>query len=233
MVAIMQPYFMPYLGYVQLMHLVDTFVVYDDVNYINRGWINRNNVLVNGNKTMLTVPLQGASQNKKINEIGISGDPKWRKKMLRSVEMSYKKATYFEQAFALFSQSISSDEKQLAVFLKDSLISLAEYLDLDVNIISSTDRFNNEDLKKGDRLMDICIQLGDMEYINPIGGQEIYTKEQFMEKGVAIKFLEMIPKPYPQLGNSEFVGYLSILDVLMNNSPEFIREELLGEYKLY
>lgn len=233
MIAIMQPYFMPYLGYLQLMAEVDKFVIYDDVNYINRGWINRNNILVNGQKTMLTVPLNGASQNKKINEIDVAADDKWKNKMLRTIEMSYKRSPYFEQVFELFNSIVFFPEKGLSNFLSNSLIKLSHYLDLKSEIIQTSTSFRNEHLKKGDRLIDICHLLDDLEYLNPIGGAEIYTKDEFAEKGVKLRFLEMTSRPYPQNQKGDFVGYLSILDVLMMNAPDFIKQELLKDFKIY
>ena len=92
--AIMQPYFMPYIGYLQLMNAVDKFVLYDDVNYINKGWINRNRILVNGQAYLFTIPLKEASQNRLINEIYLSNDPKWKGKLLKTIEQGYKKAPF-------------------------------------------------------------------------------------------------------------------------------------------
>ena len=82
--AIMQPYFFPYIGYFQLIAAVDKFVIYDDVNYIKRGWINRNNILVNNQSFLFSIPLISASQNSKINEIKISEDVNWKSKLLKN-----------------------------------------------------------------------------------------------------------------------------------------------------
>ena len=73
-IAVMQPYFIPYIGYWQLINAVNTFVIYDDVNYIKRGWINRNRILVDGESHYFNIPVTGASQNKKINEIKVNLD---------------------------------------------------------------------------------------------------------------------------------------------------------------
>jgi len=228
----MQPYFMPYLGYIQLMALVDKFVIYDDVNYINRGWINRNNILVNGEKKLITLPLSEASQNKRINEISIVSEEKWKKKLFRTIEMSYKKAPYFDPVMAIVDKTLASTERNLGRFLTDNLEIIANYLGLEVEIIRTSSEFKNQGLRKHHRLIDICKQLNDDVYINPIGGKEIYTKEQFSSKGIELKFLEMELKSYPQLGTSEFVPYLSILDVLMMNSPVLVKNDFLLSYKI-
>ena len=112
----MQPYIFPYLGYWQLMKAVDTFVVFDDVNFIKKGWIHRNNILVSGQKHMFTLPLQKASQNKKINEIDLSESENWREKILRSIFMAYKKAPMFDSVYALLERIIGNQEKNLASF---------------------------------------------------------------------------------------------------------------------
>ena len=86
--GIMQPYFLPYIGYWQLLNAVDTYILYDDVNYINRGWINRNRIMINGAPSYLTIPLNGARQNKKIQEIAVSSREKAITKTPRMVELA-------------------------------------------------------------------------------------------------------------------------------------------------
>lgn len=232
MVAIMQPYFLPYLGYFQLMKAADTFVIYDDVDYINRGWINRNNILVNGQKNLITVPLQKASQNKKINEIEVFYENKWRTKLLKTIELNYKKASQFNPTFELVNKIVQYESYNLAEFLVNSLKEIKDFLKLETKIVETSSVFDNSLLKKESRLIDICIQLEDENYLNPIGGAEIYTKAQFAEKGINLNFLEMTPRAYDQVGNLEFVPYLSILDVLMNNEVEFIKAELLKDFRI-
>ncbi|MDR6194877.1 WbqC family protein [Siphonobacter sp. SORGH_AS_0500] len=97
--AIMQPYLFPYIGYFQLLNAVDKFVIYDDVAFINRGWINRNSILNNGKAQLFTVPLKEASQNKLIHEISIDTDQKWRDKLLKTIQQNYKKAPHFAAVF--------------------------------------------------------------------------------------------------------------------------------------
>ena len=100
-IAIMQPYFFPYLGYWQLMNIVDKFVIYDDVNYIKRGWINRNRILVEGKPFYIHVPVMKASQNKIINEMEVFVDSSLRKKELKTIELAYKKAPFFDSVYPL------------------------------------------------------------------------------------------------------------------------------------
>lgn len=228
----MQPYFLPYLGYFQLIDAVDTFVIYDDVDYVNQGWINRNNILVNGQKKLITIPLYKASQNKKINQITILNDVGWRNKMLKTIEMNYKKAFYFDDVYRITQRILFYEDIRLSSFLVNHLQVVAEYMGLETEIITSSAKFKNAELKKGERLADICHQVGDTQYVNPIGGAEIYTKEAFKQLGVDLRFLEMKPVSYLQMKAKEFIPFLSILDVLMMNSPEYIKTVLLKEYNL-
>lgn len=92
-VAIMQPYFFPYIGYWQLINAVDKFVIYDDVNYINRGWVNRNNILLNGKVQRINLQMVGASQNKLINQIEVSDSELFRKKTIKNYRNSLQKST--------------------------------------------------------------------------------------------------------------------------------------------
>ena len=116
-VAIMQPYFAPYIGYFQLINEVDIFVIYDDVNFIKKGWINRNNILINGQPNLFSIPLINVSQNKKINETYISLDQKWKTEFLKRIQIAYKKAPYFEEAYVLVKKIILYSENNLAVFI--------------------------------------------------------------------------------------------------------------------
>ena len=111
--GIMQPYFLPYIGYFQLIKAVDKYVIYDDVNYIKKGWINRNNILCNGQAHLFSISLRGASQNKLINEIEISDDFSKFRKM---IELSYRKAPYFEEVFKLLNSIIDYPNKNLFSF---------------------------------------------------------------------------------------------------------------------
>ncbi len=129
-IAIMQPYFFPYIGYFQLINAVDTFVIYDDVNYIKKGWINRNNIVINGEQKLFTISLSKASQNKMINEIDISDDFI---KFIKMLEMSYSKAPYYEQTMNVINKIISFENKKLSTFIHNSIKILVDYLNIKTN----------------------------------------------------------------------------------------------------
>ena len=140
----MQPYFMPYIGYFQLIKAVDKYVIYDDVNYIKGGWINRNNLLIGGEKRMFTITLKGASPNKLINEIEI-GDSF--QKLLKTLQTNYSKTPYFRQTMELMEQIILFPDRQLANFIANSLSKVTEYLGINTEFIISSQLPKNISLK--------------------------------------------------------------------------------------
>src|ERR1039458_5451183 len=168
-IAIMQPYFLPYIGYFQLMNAVDKFVVLDDVNYINKGWINRNNILVNGKANLFAIPLKEASQNKLINEISVVDEAKWRTKLLKTIELSYKKAPFFAIVYPMIEEIINSGNSKISDLNYYSLVRINNYLDLNTEIVSTSSIYKNSDLKAEKRIIDICLKEHASIYINPIG----------------------------------------------------------------
>lgn len=225
----MQPYFFPYLGYFQLIKAVDKFVLYDDVNFINRGWINRNNILINGKATLISVPLRGASQNKLIKDICPFEDLNWRNKLLKTIEHNYKKASEFEVIFPLLQHIINSDANSISELNYVGIKTICEYLGVNTTIISSSAIFNNSDLKGQNRIIDICKKVGANHYINPSGGTELYDPISFALEGISLNFLKSELPSYKQLSN-EFISSLSIIDVLMFNPLSKISSMLL-KYK--
>lgn len=225
--GIMQPYFFPYLGYWQLLANVDKYVVYDDVTYIKGGWINRNNFLINGQKNLLTMQLEKASSYTLIKDIAIKDDFV---KFLKTIEMGYKKAPFFEDIFRLLKDICQCPDKKLGQFLFNSHIKICEYLGIDTELILSSSFEKHMELKGKDKVISICKQLGADEYINAIGGQELYDKKEFAENGIRLNFLHANLREYRQLKN-EFVAGLSIIDIMMFNSKEEIKE-MLNDFNL-
>ena len=229
--AIMQPYFMPYIGYFQMVYAVDAFVFYDDVHYINRGWINRNRILINGEARYFTVPLTKASQNKLINEIEIDLVGKEWKNLIKTIELAYKKAPFFEEIFPLTAQILEKEYTNIAELAKESIVRVSDYLSITTRFYtSSTDFPESRGLDKAERLQAICKKINAEKYINAIGGQELYSKEEFFKEVIQLQFIKSLPIAYKQFGN-EFVPWLSILDVLMSNSKEEVKK-MLTQFEL-
>lgn len=225
--AIMQPYLFPYIGYWQLINSIDTFVIFDDVNFIKKGYINRNSILINGKVQQLTLELIGASQNKLINDIEVGNNSK---KLLKTIEMSYKKAPYFETVFQILEDILNQEEKNLAKYIGYSLEIISNYLNINTKFIYSSDIKKDNNLKAQDKILDICKKLEATNYINAIGGQELYDKEKFNDYNINLNFLKTNIIQYKQF-NSEFVAFLSIIDILMFNSKDEIKK-MLNNYEL-
>ncbi len=228
--AIMQPYFLPYIGYMQLMSAVNTFVLYDDVAFINRGWINRNRLLINGQEHLFTVPLKDASQNKRINEVHLADDPKWRSKLLKTIEQGYRKAPYYQTVMPITEKIINFATDSIADLVYFSLVELNQYLGLTTRLVQSSSVYGNAELKAQERILDICRHESATGYINPIGGIELYDKPTFAQSGINLNFIKAKRVEYPQL-KGDFIPWLSIVDVLMFNDIPTVRT-FLGEYEL-
>ena len=224
-IAIMQPYFLPYIGYFQLMAAVDKFVVLDDVSFINRGWINRNRLLLNGSAHTFTVPLRGASQNRLICDIELDDDQNWRRKLLRTVHQAYGKTLCYARVVALLEKMINYPSNRLDEFLTNSIREVVRYLAIEVDIVDSSRCYKNSFLKGQERILDICRQERADVYINPIGGTGLYDREIFSQQGVALYFLRPHPLSYIQWGGGH-VAWLSMIDVLMFNEPGAVRQLL-------
>lgn len=228
--AVMQPYLFPYIGYFQLINAVDKFVIFDDVTYIKKGWINRNYILINKQKALFTVPLKNAGQNSLIKGIEISEDIKWRDKFLKTVELNYKKSPFFTETFEIIKQIITLDEKFISRMIAGSFRIIGEKLNINTEIIESSAIYDSADLKGQQKVLNICKQEKATKYINPIGGTQLYESELFEENNIKLSFLKTNPLIYKQHEN-EFVPNLSIIDVLMFNGFAET-QNFLSEYTL-
>lgn len=223
--SIMQPYFLPYLGYWQLIECADKFILYDDVNFIKGGWINRNRYLYQGQAKMFNLIMQGASPYKKINEIELqmpnsSYNP--HEKLLSTIKMAYKKAPMYQEVIPLIENILLFNEENLAKYIENSIRKMCEYLNIDTEILVSSNIEKTPDLTKEKRVIDICKRLGATYYINAIGGKTLYDVSNFRKNGIELRFIKMGEIKYEQFDN-HFVEGLSILDVLMFNDLETIK----------
>ena len=225
--AIMQPYFFPYIGYFQLVAAVDRFVFYDDVNYMVGGWINRNRLILSGQVGWLTLPLRGASPHRRINEVEAQLDPTRRRKLLSSVAQSYRKAPHFEQVHALFAGIVQSDDPSLSALARQSVVAVARYLGFSTEFVVSSGRYGNEFLRGTERVLDICRREGATEYHNLPGGKSLYSAAAFADAGIELRFVEPNLSEYRQF-DLAFTPGLSIIDVLMFNDRAKSRRLLIG-----
>lgn len=220
-IAVMQPYIFPYVGYFQLIYAVDEFVFYDDVNFIKQGWINRNRLLSNGKDCMFTIPLDKASSFTEIKDLSVHPIlyAKWKKKFLKGIEQSYKKAPHFSPVYKLICEVMETPQG-ISDMAESSITSVMDYLAIKKNVYKSSLRFkDSKGLDRADRLIEICKKTGARTYVNLIGGAELYSNDYFNLRGVTLQFLKPSIEPYKQF-KDDFVPGLSIIDVLMFNSKD-------------
>tara|TARA_B100000424_G_C22923450_1_gene491279 strand:+ start:831 stop:1475 length:645 start_codon:yes stop_codon:yes gene_type:complete len=208
-IAIMQPYFVPYLGYFQLINEVDIFVFYDDVNFINRGWINRNTITMNNEIKRFTVPLIKSSQNKKINEIDVNWDSKEINKLLKTFRYNLKGKS---KAIKII-ESIFEDKPKS---ISDMAIQSIKYFCKELGIKTKFEKSSEIEYKKSEdkllNLVNICKSKNISNYVNAEGGHKLYTKKDFKANGIDLKFLKGTPST-------------SILDIIDSKD---IKERLLN-----
>lgn len=230
--AIMQPYLFPYIGYFQLMHAVDRFVVYDDVNYIKQGWVNRNRILVGGAPHLFTMPLSEVSAFTHINQLSLHGTvyPKWRDKFISTLRQAYARAPFRGPVLGLVETVLPAGTTPLREVLLSGLQQVQTYIGASTVLIPTSRSFGNGQLHGADRVLDLCKREGAGTYVNAIGGKALYDKAAFKANGIDLCFLRTRPIEYAQ-GRHNFVPNLSILDVMMWNPPEQIGA-WLGEYDL-
>ncbi|MFN7221849.1 MAG: WbqC family protein [Burkholderiales bacterium] len=226
-VAIMQPYFCPYLGYFQLMHSADRFVLLDDVNFIVRGWINRNQILLEGRPHLFSLPVANASQNTRICDLQLSESIDWRSRLLKTVKQAYSRAPQFGAAAHFIESVIKFNDTRLVAYVANSVQLASTRLELRCEILRSSELALKPSLAGQHRIAALCKHLGATEYINPIGGRNLYDAKLFANAGIKLSFLEASITPYQQFGKT-FVPGLSILDAMAFNTPEIIKARLLN-----
>jgi hypothetical protein len=226
----MQPYFLPYIGYFQLINAVDKFIFYDDVSFINKGWINRNRILLNGKDHLFTIALKSASQNKLINQIEIC---KQNNKIVKTIKQAYSKAPYFKDVFTLIQQVFDkmNETKSISKIAEISVKMVSNYLNLSTFFITSSEKYSyTQNLYREKRLIDICQENGANIYINSSSGKILYNHESFKENGIKLFFIKNNINTYKQF-NNDFIPRLSIIDVMMFNDKKTITE-FLNNYEI-
>lgn len=226
-IGIMQPYFLPYIGYFQLINMVDQFVLYDNIQFTKKGWIHRNRMLINDKDEYFSLPLKKDSDFLNVNQRFLASDFEIHKdKLLRKIEQNYKKAPYFNEFFPVIQNILNYKENNLFDFIHHSIKIITNYLNIPNNIfVSSKLPLQINDLKGKDKVVEICKVLNATAYINSSGGVDLYNKEDFKANGINLEFYKSNFIQYKQYQN-DFIPYLSILDVCMFNDRELVVEYL-------
>jgi len=226
-IGIMQPYFFPYLGYFSLVKHTDFWIVFDPVQYIRRGWMNRNRILApekpNGGWQYISIPVKKAPRETLISDIFINNDIQWQDKLFRQLEHYRKKAPFFNTVNSLLKESFSTELSTITSLNVHLLSSVCEYLSIPFSyaVYSEMDFPDTPANQPGDWALNICKHLGVATYINPPGGKNIFPKEEWHANGINLKFLSSQLPYYSQRREESIMG-LSIIDVMMFNSPDEI-----------
>ncbi len=228
----MQPYFLPYLGYWQLLKAVDVFVLYDNIKYTKKGWINRNRILSQGKVETISLPLTKSSDFNQIFQKNLV--PNYieeLEKLKRKVIGAYGKAPCFEAGINLYESATPLHTNNLFEFLLISIKAIAQILGIKTQIIPSSELLVNHELKGQDRVIDICKNLKADTYINPPGGISLYSHLEFQLQGLELRFISPNILQYQQFYSSDFTENLSILDVVMHLGVNATIQKL-GEYEI-
>jgi len=227
----MQPYLFPYIGYFQLMHAVDRFVVADDLAFIKQGWINRNRLLINGEAAYFTVPLKRHAADTLIHDVEIDHrSPRWRRSLLTTIANFYRRAPSFDPVYPIVERVLGGPFVKIADMARASLREVRDYLGVSATIVESSSAYGNAHLKGQDRVIDTCRLERATDYVNAVGGRMLYSPDAFLAHGIRLHFVETAAIAYTQF-REPFVPSLSVIDVLMFNTQAEARA-LVTRYQL-
>lgn len=233
--GIMQPYFMPYIGYFALVKYCDKWIIFDDIQYIERGWVNRNRI-IHPNKcedVYISIPLEKHSRSIFIKDVKINKNTDYINKILGQVKAAYKKrAPYFKEVYELLEEILNYNTEYLSELNVYSMKKVCEYLNIDFKyeIFSQMNLEIDTVNDPGEWALNISKSLKASEYINPTGGTELFDKEKFNKNNIKLKFLKPNLKEYNQR-KSSFIEGLSIIDVMMFNDKNEINK-MLDDYEI-
>lgn len=226
----MQPYFLPYIGYFQLIKHCDAFVVYDDIEYTKRGWINRNRILADGSERTITLPLRRDSDYRDVREREIA--PEFNaKKMLALLEQSYRQAPSWESYSGVLESILAFPGRNLFDFVANSISRIMECLDIRTELVVSSSLGIDSTLRGEERVLATCAAVKATEYVNPIGGLDLYSDSAFADRGVGLSFLRSRLTPYAQFA-FPYIEALSIVDTMMFVAPSELDERLRSDYEI-
>ena len=252
--AIMQPYFMPYIGYFQAIVAVDKYILYSNLNFIKEAWMNRNRLLMrDGTIVLTTVPLRGKSSNVMIYDVEIDNAQPWKTKFLRTVQMCYSRKPYYEEIYPILVDIMAKEYRLLKDLNAASIITIARSLGITNQIETDNTQYllmeqllqniesdysqlpyleKTRPIRKVARVIEMCHRENADHFLNAIGGQQLYSKEEFLQYGIRLNFVQTDTIQYRQdTKTGEFVPNLSIIDVLMNNGITATRK-FLSQYTL-
>lgn len=230
----MQPYFFPYLGYFSLIKQTDKFILFDNVQFIKHGWIERNRILKpNNGWQYVAIPLIKHSRNTKIKDVVINNELDWRGKIFRQLEHYKKRAPFYSETVDVIRTALDIETSSIVKLNENIIKKVCEYINInvDVSVFSEINLKIEKPNAPDEWALNICKTFGNAEeYINPEGGLEFFNREKYEKEGIMISFLKMNLSQYSQR-RQEFEAGLSIIDVMMFNEPTKINN-MLDDYEL-
>lgn len=235
-IGIMQPYFFPYIGYFSLIKNTDKFILFDPVQFIRHGWIERNRVL----KPQLgwqyiAVPLVKHELSTAIKDVRINNSEDWKNRLLAQLQHYKKKSPFYKQTIEVVQKGLDIETDSIVQLNYLTLKAVCDYLEIpfDCEIFSEMNLEIEQVNAPDEWALNICKALGYKEYWNPPGGMEFFDPKKYEEAGIDLKFQKVNVQPYPQRRGPENIETgLSIIDVMMFNSPEVIKD-MLDDYELF
>ncbi len=225
-VSVMQPYLFPYIGYYQMIAASDIFVFYDNVDFIQRGWINRNRIISKEDSQYFTVPLKKVKQGQLINEVLMHDFLEWKENFIKTLRFTYQKAPYFEQTFTFIENFLSeNDTEKISDLACHSVKSVLNLINCSTNILNSSEL--SVDFNEADKVQKIILILQELnanEIILPPGSTSLYSQDDFSKSHIKVSFMKLPGAEYRQFGNKPFKPYLSIIDVMMFNDIQNVSE---------
>lgn len=214
--AIMQPTYLPWSGYFNLISQVDQFVFLDDVQFEKQSWQTRNRILLQGQEAFVTVPVRKTTLDTLIREVAISNQSDWRRKQWLTLQAAYGRARYGEMVLSLLEPFFNEDPPELlSEFNQAIILRIAKSLSLSATFVRASDLQCGE--ARSIHLIQILRKLDCDEYLSPKGSAAYLEEDSFAElSGIPLRFQEFQPAPYPQFRSNDFVSHLSIIDVIAN-----------------
>ena len=213
-VTILQPSYLPWLGFFEQMSRSDKFVLLDDVQYTRRDWRNRNRIRVRENWIWLTVPVQQKSRfSQSLLETRIDNSVSWRRKHLETLRQHYCKAPFFEKYFPRCQQVYEKDWTFLFDLCLETINLIKEEMGIETPLLRSSEMKPGGE--KTERLVSICRELGATHYLSGESGSTYIAEEDFSSQGIALEYQNYEHPVYPQRYTG-FVPHLSAIDLLFN-----------------
>jgi hypothetical protein len=225
----MQPYFLPYLGYFQLIKNSNIFVLADEYQFTTRGWINRNRAILNNQISTFTIPVSAAGKN--INDKRIA-DMESTKSLKRRMIQSYRNSPNFANSALLLDSIFSLNDLSLQAYIHNSIKCVCKYLEIETTIVKLSEIDYNRKLKGEDRVVSICKNLGATKYLNSEGGKNIYKVESFAQVELGLEFIEHVPIKYNQ-NLPGFTPRLSVVDLIFMLNSRIATEEHLKSFVIH